>query len=163
MCTKRNARLQCIWQITIQHCEYMQQCHNSLRIATNEMTGRKGRKQKWHLFRKKGVENNRSNLVLKPIIRTFNEENHLWQQFIQFLAWSWSYYHITKLRNSTLHFIFNLFYHSNQNWHFDVLALIEWTSIFRSISHWRKWYFWRYNFLLVFQPRPEKFAFFNHK
>ena len=27
--------------------------------------------------KKKGVENNRSNLVLKPIIRTFNEENHL--------------------------------------------------------------------------------------
>ena len=106
---------------------------------------------------KKDVKNNRSNLVLKPIIRTFNKENHLWPQFIKFLAWSRSYYHITKLRNSTLQFIFNLFYHSNQNWHFDVMAWIEWTSIFRSICHWRKWYFWRYNFLLVIQPRPENF------
>ena len=42
MYTKRKARLQCMWQITIQHCEYMQQSHNSLRIVTNEMTGRKG-------------------------------------------------------------------------------------------------------------------------
>ena len=29
-----------------------------------------------------------------------------------------------------------------------------------TLLNWRrKWYFWRYNFLLVFQPRPEKFAF----
>ena len=71
MYTKRKARLQCMWQITIQHCEYMQQCHNSLRIATNEMTGRKGGGRNDTYSEKKDVKNYRSNLVLKPIIRTF--------------------------------------------------------------------------------------------
>ena len=77
MYTKRKARLQYMWQITTQHCEYMQQSHNSLRIATNEMTGRKGGGRNDTYSEKKTVKNYRSNLVLKPIIRTFNEENHL--------------------------------------------------------------------------------------
>ena len=62
MYTKRNARLQCMWQITIQHCEYMQQCHNSLRIATNEMTGRKGG------GRKETVSNNFLNEAIRSVL-----------------------------------------------------------------------------------------------